>query len=141
ETRPELPNWAHAFVLGGVGVHASARAPLARPALTRAGKGRLPAEPPTPNDVVELIYPSGTSGEPKAVLHTANTVLAAAAAFIADIPLDHTDVVFMGSPYAHQTGFLYGALMPILLHTKTVALDHWSAPQAAVLSEREGPTF
>jgi len=141
EIRPELPNLAHTFVVGGDGDHDFARALLDRPALTPAEKARLAAEHPTPNDVVELIYTSGTSGEPKAVLHTANTVLAAAAAFIADIALDHTDVVFMGSPYAHQTGFLYGMLMPIMLHTKTVALDHWSAPQAAVLIEREGATF
>jgi cyclohexanecarboxylate-CoA ligase len=74
-------------------------------------------------------------------MHTANTVLAAAAAFVADIPVSGADVVFMGSPYAHQTGFLYGILMPIMLAAKTVALDLWSADAAAALIKAEGATF
>ena len=69
--------------------------------------------------MVELIYTSGTSGEPKAVMHTANTVLAPAQCFVEDIPVTESDVIFMGSPYAHQTGFLYGMLMPIMLKTPT----------------------
>ena len=96
---------------------------------------------PQPNDVVELIYTSGTSGEPKAVMHTANTVLSPAKGFIDDIPVARSDVIFMGSPYAHQTGFLYGMLMPIMLGTRTVALDMWSAGDAARLIEREGATW
>jgi cyclohexanecarboxylate-CoA ligase len=96
---------------------------------------------PDPNEVVELIYTSGTSGEPKAVMHTSNTVLAPAECFIRDIPLSERDILFMGSPYAHQTGFLYGMLMPIILKTTAVALDIWSAPEAAVMIERERVTF
>jgi cyclohexanecarboxylate-CoA ligase len=91
--------------------------------------------------VVELIYTSGTSGEPKAVMHTANTVLAPAQCFIDDIGLGGRDVIFMGSPYAHQTGFLYGMLMPVMLATKAVALDIWSAGTAVPLIEREGATW
>jgi cyclohexanecarboxylate-CoA ligase len=114
---------------------------LERPALTRIEKAKLAQRQRTPNDVVELIYTSGTSGEPKAVMHTANTVLAAAQGFVEDIPVGRADVVFMGSPYAHQTGFLYGILMPIMLAGKTVALDQWSAVEAAPLIEGEGATF
>jgi cyclohexanecarboxylate-CoA ligase len=91
--------------------------------------------------VVQLIYTSGTSGEPKAVMHTPNTVVAPAQCFIDDIPVTGDDVIFMGSPYAHQTGFLYGMLMPVMLATKTVALDLWSPAEAAALIEREGATF
>jgi cyclohexanecarboxylate-CoA ligase len=74
-------------------------------------------------------------------MHTCNTVLAPARCFVEDIPLSGEDVVFMGPPYAHQTGFLYGIVMPIMLATKTVALDVWSAAAAAPLIEREGATF
>src|SRR5262249_13013860 len=41
----------------------------------------------------------------------------------------------------HQTGFLYGMLMPVILAAKAVALDQWSAGEAAGLIEREGATF
>jgi cyclohexanecarboxylate-CoA ligase len=141
QIRTELPQLKYLFAVGGRGEASFERVFLERPALTPAEHAGLAARHPTPNDAVELIYTSGTSGEPKAVMHTANTVLAAAAAFVADIPLNHADVVLMGSPYAHQTGFLYGILMPIMLATKTVALDQWSAAEAAPLIEREGASF
>jgi cyclohexanecarboxylate-CoA ligase len=141
QIRTELPQLKYLFAVGGRGEASFERAFLERPALTSAERAGLAARHPTPNDAVELIYTSGTSGEPKAVMHTANTVLAAAAAFVADIPVNRGDVVLMGSPYAHQTGFLYGILMPIMLATKTVALDQWSAAEAAPLIEREGASF
>ena len=111
------------------------------PPVSEAEQQKLAALRPEPDEVVELIYTSGTSGEPKAVMHTANTVLAPAQCFIGDIPLTGRDVIFMGSPYAHQTGFLYGMLMPVMLKTTTVALDMWSAAEAAPMIEREGVTF
>jgi cyclohexanecarboxylate-CoA ligase len=141
QIRADLPRLEQVFAVGGRGDASFERAFLDRPALTPAEKAQLAARHLTPNDVFELIYTSGTSGEPKAVMHTANTVLAAAQGFSKDIPVRREDVVFMGSPYAHQTGFLYGILMPIMLASRTVALDQWSAAEAAPLIEREGATF
>jgi cyclohexanecarboxylate-CoA ligase len=141
DIRGDLPNVQHVFAIGGTGSESFESAFLERPSLSAAEKQKLATPRSQPDDVVELIYTSGTSGEPKAVMHTANTVLAPARCFVEDIPLAGNDVVFMGSPYAHQTGFLYGMLMPIMLATKTVALDLWSAVEAASLIEREGATF
>jgi cyclohexanecarboxylate-CoA ligase len=141
EIRPDLPKLEHVFAVSGAGAESFERAFLDRPAISAAEKQKLARLRPGPNDVVELIYTSGTSGEPKAVMHTANTVLAPAQGFIDDIGLTGRDVMFMGSPYAHQTGFLYGVLMPVMLGTKTVALDIWSARDAVPLIDREGATF
>jgi cyclohexanecarboxylate-CoA ligase len=112
-----------------------------RSGIADAERRRLAKLRPGPNEVVELIYTSGTSGEPKAVMHTANTVLAPARCFIDDIGLTSRDIVFMGSPYAHQTGILYGMLMPVMLGTTTVALDVWCGADAVPLIAREGVTF
>jgi cyclohexanecarboxylate-CoA ligase len=141
EIRGDLPNLRHVFTVGGTGAESFEQAFLDRPSVTTDEKQRLAALRPGPDDVVELIYTSGTSGEPKAVMHTANTVLAPAQCFIDDIPVTGDDVIFMGSPYAHQTGFLYGMVMPVMLGTRTVALDLWSPLEAAALIEREGTTF
>lgn len=141
EIHPELPHLKHLVAVGGEGERSFEKVLLGRPTPSAADKQKLAALRPGPNEVVELIYTSGTSGEPKAVMHTANTVLAAGAGFIDDIGLGGGDVVFMGSPYAHQTGFLYGMLMPVRLATTTVALDAWSAADAAPMVEREGATF
>ena len=141
EIRSDLPHLKHVFAVGGTG-EAPSRRPFSTARLSPdAERQRLAAMRPEPNEVVELIYTSGTSGEPKAVMHTANTVLAPAQCFIDDIGLTGRDVIFMGSPYAHQTGFLYGMLMPVMLGTTTVALDAWSAADAVPLIEREGVTF
>jgi cyclohexanecarboxylate-CoA ligase len=141
EIRPDLPDLAHVLAVGGKGDESFERAFLDRPPLSAAEKNKLASMRPEPNEVVELIYTSGTSGEPKAVMHTSNTVLAPAECFIRDIPLTERDILFMGSPYAHQTGFLYGMLMPIILKTTSVALDIWSAPEAAAMIEQEAVTF
>jgi cyclohexanecarboxylate-CoA ligase len=141
EIRGDLPNLRHVFAVGGTGAESFEQALLDRPPVSADEKQRLAARRPGPNDVVQLIYTSGTSGEPKAVMHTANTVLAAPQCFIDDIPVTGDDVIFMGSPYAHQTGFLHGMLMPMMLATRTVALDLWSPLEAAALIEREGATF
>jgi cyclohexanecarboxylate-CoA ligase len=141
EIRPDLPKLRHVLAVGGAGEDSFEKAFLDRPSPSATDKRKFASLRPQPNDVVELIYTSGTSGEPKAVMHTANTVLAPARCFIEDIPVKSSDVVFMGSPYAHQTGFLYGMLMPIMLGTKTVALDLWQPTEAARLIEQEGVTW
>ena len=141
EIRPDLRHLSHVFAVGGTGEDSFERAFLDRAALSETERRHLDALRPQPDDVAELIYTSGTSGEPKAVMHTANTVLAPARCFIKDIPLTPADIIFMGSPYAHQTGFLYGMLMPVILKTTTVALDIWSALEAAPMIERERATF
>jgi cyclohexanecarboxylate-CoA ligase len=141
EIKPELPRLEHVIVVGGSGPNSFERLFLDRPAPTAAERAEFAARRPSPNEVVELIYTSGTSGEPKAVMHTSNTVLAAPYAFVNEIPLTRDDVIFMGSPYAHQTGFLYGMLMPIRLGTTAVALDIWSAKEAVPLIERERASF
>src|SRR5262245_17164901 len=141
EIRPDLPHLHHVLVVGGSGDESFESTFLDRPSASEAERRQLGLLRPEPDEVVELIYTSGTSGEPKAVMHTANTVLAPARCFIEDIPVTGNDVIFMGSPYAHQTGFLYGMLMPVMLATTTVALDLWSAAEAAPMIEREGVTF
>ena len=123
EIRPDLPSVRHVFAVGGAGEASFEKTFLDRAPLSGAEKQRLAKSRPGPNEVVQLIYTSGTSGEPKAVMHTANTVLAPAQCFIDDMGLTSRDILFMGSPYAHQTGFLYGMLMPVMLATTTVALD------------------
>src|SRR5262249_49491241 len=120
EIRGDLPSLRHVFAVGGEGASSFERALLERPPVSAAEKQRLASLRPGANDVVELIYTSGTTGEPKAVMHTANTVVTPARCYIEDIPVTPDDVVFMGSPYAHQTGFLYGMLMPVTLAAKAV---------------------
>jgi cyclohexanecarboxylate-CoA ligase len=42
---------------------------------------------------------------------------------------------------AHQTGFLYGLMMPVMLQARIVLLDIWDPARAAELIRDEGATF
>lgn len=96
---------------------------------------------PSPDDVTQLIYTSGTTGEPKGVMHSANTLMANILPYAERLRLGTNDVVLMASPLAHQTGFMYGLMMPIMLRARAVLQDVWDPAKAAELIRQEGATF
>lgn len=142
EIRPDLPHLRDVFVIGGEGPDAFETALLEprwedEPDAEALFKQRRPG----PNDVVEVIYTSGTTGEPKGALHTSNTLLGNVLMYIERMEMGENDVAFMASPLAHQTGFLYGLLMPIVLGAKGVFQDIWQAERAAQIIQDERATF
>ena len=96
---------------------------------------------PGPDDITQLIYTSGTTGEPKGVMHSANTLMANIIPYAERLKLGEDDIVLMASPMAHQTGFMYGLLMPIVLKASAVVLDIWDPAKAAALIRAERATF
>src|SRR5215831_10516401 len=80
---------------------------------------------PSPDDVAQLIFTSGTSGEPKGVLHTANTLGAQIEAMIQCHQLTAGDVFHMASTVGHQTGFLLGVRLPLHLGARAVYQEVW----------------
>ena len=94
-----------------------------------------------PDDVIQVIYTSGTTGEPKGAMHTSNTLFSNLTPYIERLGLSSKDVVLMASPLAHQTGFLYGMMMPVQLGCPVVLQDIWNADRAAELIAAEGVTF
>jgi cyclohexanecarboxylate-CoA ligase len=96
---------------------------------------------PGPNDITELMFTSGTTGEPKGVLHTANTLNSAAAACIRDQCLTGDEVIHMASTLGHQTGFLYGVRLPLLLGATAVYQERWDADAFIRLVDEEHITL
>ncbi|MBS0342659.1 MAG: cyclohexanecarboxylate-CoA ligase [Proteobacteria bacterium] len=96
---------------------------------------------PGPDDITQLIYTSGTTGEPKGVMHSANTLMSNIVAYARRLQLGQDDVVLMASPMAHQTGFMYGLLMPVMLRAGAVLQDVWDARKAVELIRAEGVSF
>ncbi|SCU75794.1 Cyclohexanecarboxylate-CoA ligase [Cupriavidus necator] len=140
--RPNLPALEHVVVVGGGGPN-SFEALLSGPQWEREADARaiLTRYRPGPDDVTQLMFTSGTTGEPKGVMHTANTMMANLLPFIERMRLSSDDVMLMASPMAHQVGFMYGMMMPVVLRARAVLQDVWDAGRAADLVRAEGCTF
>src|SRR5262245_24709808 len=106
-----------------------------------AGAGRRPLAGTDPNAVSEIIFTSGTTGEPKGVMHTANTTLAIVYPLVERLGFSERDVALMSSTFGHQTGYLYGYCLTLLLGSTGVWLDVWNAEEAARLVEAERVTY
>jgi cyclohexanecarboxylate-CoA ligase len=106
-----------------------------------ARDGRRPLAGTDPNQVTEVIFTSGTTGEPKGVMHTANTTLSIIYPLIDRLRFHEGDVALMSSTFGHQTGYLYGYCLTLLLGSTGVWLDVWNADEAARLIEAERVTY
>jgi cyclohexanecarboxylate-CoA ligase len=101
----------------------------------------LPFLRPSPDHVVQLMFTSGTTGEPKGVMHTPNTLSAGVRPLIAALGLRSDDVWHMGSTLGHQTGFLYGFHTPVHLGASIVFQEVWDAARFVEWIETEKVTF
>jgi len=138
----KLPDLNEVLVIGGDGDDSfEARLIEQRWEDETDGETLLLARRPDPNDVALLLYTSGTTGAPKGVLHTSNTLLANALAFVDHVGTTAEDVSLMSSPLAHLTGFLYGLIHPIVLGGRAVLQDIWHPEVAAQVIHDEGVTF
>ncbi len=93
---------------------------------------------PMADDLIEIQFTSGTTGEPKGVLHSHNTVRSGARAIDEIYGLGPADVCFMASTLAHQTGFCYGLLKPFSMGMTVVYQDVWDVERLLDAIEAEG---
>ncbi len=94
-----------------------------------------------PDQLAELMFTSGTTGEPKGVAHTHNTQFARARSIFQTLGLTSEDVAFVPSTVAHSTGLVYGCITPAMFGMKAVYQDIWDAEAALEIIEREGVTW
>jgi cyclohexanecarboxylate-CoA ligase len=139
--RADVPSVRHVFVARGTPGPGMQSLAALEEAAWEARAGRPPLAGSAPNRVHEVVFTSGTTGEPKGVMHTPNTVLTIVRAMQERFALDGRDVVLMASTFAHQTGYLYGYCLTVLLGATGVWLDVWDAPTAARLIADHGVTF
>ena len=140
ELRPDLPSLEHVFVVGGDGDNAF-DACFVKTAWKSNSETLFADCKPSPNDVTILMYTSGTTGQPKGVMHTHNTLISNIHKFAERIELNGSDTVLMASPIAHLTGFLYGLMMPVVLGCPAVLMDVWDPAEAARIIEAEQCSF
>lgn len=96
---------------------------------------------PDPNEVMLIMFTSGTEAEPKGVLHTYNTLAHECRSSIDAWQLREDDVLLIGNPVTHIGGLLHGLEMPQMLKAKLVLMDIWNPDRAIEIIEKERCTF
>ncbi|MFF5858350.1 3-phosphoshikimate 1-carboxyvinyltransferase [Streptomyces sp. NPDC012751] len=96
---------------------------------------------PAPDAIAQLLFTSGTTGEPKGVLHRHDTLAHAVRLQVERLGLDDGDVVHVPSPLAHQTGFLYGMWLGVTLGVPQLVQAQWDPGTALRAMGEHGATF
>jgi cyclohexanecarboxylate-CoA ligase len=139
--RAELPRLRHVFVARGGAPAGTTPFAVLTDTAWEGREGRRSLSGSDPNTVHEVVFTSGTTGEPKGVMHTPNTTLSTIYALIDRLQFSERDVLLMASTLGHQTGYLYGYCLTLLLGATAVWMDVWNAQAAARLIEAERVTF
>ncbi|HEY1854029.1 MAG TPA: AMP-binding protein [Solirubrobacterales bacterium] len=94
-----------------------------------------------PEAITAILMTSGTESNPKAVIHTNDTLFANNRALLQMIEMDESSPIFMASPVGHGTGYGFGTRLAVYLGSKLVLQDLWDAAQAAETISREGCVY
>jgi len=135
--REQLPKLGQVYVVGRDGPDGFARL------LEHPSPATLftPAAGLSPDEVIQLLYTSGTTGEPKGVMHSSNTMLSNLEYVAKRLGLGMDDVIHMPSPLAHQLGFLYSIVLPIMLGGTPILQSIFSVPEMARQIRDERTSF
>lgn len=107
----------------------------------------LPDGPPVagtwtePEQLAAVLWTSGSSGAPKAVLHTQATLAYKAVSMGGAHGLGPDDCVLMPAPCAHISGLLNGVTLPGAVPFRAVFMARWDPDAALDLIERRRVTF
>jgi cyclohexanecarboxylate-CoA ligase len=139
--RGELHHLKHLIVVDGDGAASFERAilsaePGGKPAISA---GTSPAL--GPDDMAVVMFTSGTTGEPKGVIHTSNSLVGCTKALAQRFGLHDNEVLLVASPVAHMTGYAAVVLQSLYLGGTMVLQDVWEPKHGVSLMVREGVTY
>jgi acyl-CoA synthetase len=93
-----------------------------------------------PNSIKAVLYTSGTTGTPKAVLHSHNTLTRVIQNSLERWQMDGRDVMLMPSPVTHITGYGSGMVLPFVTPVKSALMARWDADAAVAFVQEVGAT-
>lgn len=90
-----------------------------------------------PDAVRMVLYTSGTTGKPKGVLHTHQSINAEIRQLHKHWNRERAATWLVASPVSHIGGSLYAFEMPLLYGTRAVLMEQWNATEGVRLIEEE----
>lgn len=138
--RPQLPKLQHVVVVDEDGPEGFERC-LLRDSPPIGGSIPEGARGLQPHELAVLMFTSGTTGEPKGVMHSSNSLVAAANSISERLELSQDDVVLVAAPLPHMLGFAASWLLALRLGATTVLQDVWEAKRGISLMQAEGVTY
>ena len=88
-----------------------------------------------------LMFTSSTTGRPKAVMHTADTLAALNLAFTERFGLGPDSPIFMPSPLGHSVGVIHGARLALHTGAPLILQDRWDPALALETVAAHGCRF
>ena len=92
-------------------------------------------------DLDHLMFTSSTTGLPKAVMHTADTLAALNVTFAERFGLGPDSPIFMPSPLGHSVGAIHGARLALHTGAPLVLQDRWDPARALEAVATHGCRF
>ncbi|MDM0015145.1 AMP-binding protein [Variovorax sp. J22P168] len=140
--RPRLPRLRHLIVVGEDGEDGFDRILLNDSLQSCCNEAARPSSRPLhPDEVALVMFTSGTTGEPKGVMHTSNTMLSTLSTAMRSLEMTPGDVALCAAPMGHLLGFALLGVFPFMFKGTTVIMDSWDVDQAVRLMVEERVTF
>ena len=96
---------------------------------------------PHPDDVTFVVFTSGSTGEPKGVMHTSNTLAAINATYVKEYGVTSDDVIFMPAPLGLSVGLMHGVRLAVFTGAKLQLQERWEAEKSIEVISRERATL
>jgi cyclohexanecarboxylate-CoA ligase len=109
--------------------------------LLAEGAAGCPSAPGVADALAMLIYSSGTTGVPKGVMHSANTIRYTARQMVALHALDARDVVLVVCQFGFIGSIVFGFLVTMITGARAVLLARWKPERALALIARHRATY
>lgn len=102
---------------------------------------QIPGTPCGADEVCLVLFTSGTTGDPKGVRHTPNTLHAAIRGEADVYGLDDSLVMTASAVFTHYTGIVQGMFMPVMTGGRMVFTDSTHGADMLALIAEHGTTF
>lgn len=135
--RADLPALRHVIVVDGDGPDSFDRMIMGSDAAPIPASAGTPA---APDEMSVLMYTSGTTGDPKGVMHCANTMHACVTALGNRFGLGADDVHIGATPFGHMTGYTAVMVQALKYASTMVLMDVWEASAGVQIMLRERVT-